>query len=110
MHLAACACSILHDLSGLKTPPTRGYILKLTHKGMSEYAFGILNWLGNRTYQAWKNAAKNFTYPNERLLLHFYVHCDILLGNRFESARSTSQQGGTGGLNALSRFEETQVS
>ena len=54
--------------------------------------------------------AKNFTHPIERLLLHFYVHCDILLSNRFESARSTSQQGGTGGLNAVLRFEETQVS
>ncbi len=36
--------------------------------------------------------------------MHFYAHCDILLGNRFESARNTSQQGGTGGLNAEFAF------
>ena len=36
--------------------------------------------------------------------MHFYAHCDILLSNRFESARSTSQQGGTGGLNAEFAF------
>ncbi len=29
----------------------RYYFLKLTAMGMSEYAFGILNWLGNRTYR-----------------------------------------------------------
>ena len=27
-------------------------LLKLTPMGMSEYAFGILHWLGNRTYRA----------------------------------------------------------
>ena len=45
-----------------------------------------------------------------RLLLQFAWQCDILLSNRFESASSTVQQGGTGGLNAVLRFEETQVS
>ncbi len=29
-------------------------ITKLTHKGMSEYAFDILNWLGDRTYRLGK--------------------------------------------------------
>ncbi len=36
--------------------------------------------------------------------MHFYAHCDILLSNRFESARNTSQQGGTGGFNAEFAF------
>ena len=47
---------------------------------------------------------------NVRLLLQFALQCDILLSNRFESASSTVQQGGTGGLNAVLRFEETQIS
>ena len=29
-------------------------LLKLTPIGMSEYALGILNWLGNRTYRIWE--------------------------------------------------------
>ncbi len=44
-------------------------------------------------------------YNQYKLLLQFALQCDILLSNRFESASSTVQQGGTGGLNAVLRFE-----
>ncbi len=62
--------------------------------------------MGDYTFHHTKMSTKMFL----RLLLQFALQCDILLSNRFESASSTVQQGGTGGLNAVLRFEETQVS
>ena len=58
--------------------------LKLTLMSMSEYAYGILNWLGNRTYRAWEN---KYYRINKLIFIIYMVYVTDLLTYNLISGR-----------------------